>query len=100
MVKNNYGIFDSCARIFINTFLAENDDVAVRSFKRDIQKAPDSVPVDDFILFKLGTYDDEKGEYANDKQILLKGFECFDSQARASGGDLCSNTLQIQTDQK
>lgn len=98
MIKNNYGIYDDCAQNFINTFLAENDDVAVRSFKRDVLKAPDSVPVDDFVLFKLGTYDDEKGEYTNDKKILIKGFECF--ERKSDGGDLCLNTTPMQIDQK
>lgn len=94
MIKNNYGIKDTCVKEFINTFNAENDDVAIRSFKRDCLKAPDSVPVDDFILCRLGTFDSEKGIYQNDFKFLASATEFFKEVE-----DSC-NTIPIPIDQK
>ena len=94
MKKNNYGIKDNCAKVFINTFHAENDETAERSFKRDILNAPETVPVEDFILCKLGTFDDEKGVYENDFKFISAAVDYL-----KFGGDSC-NTTPIQTDQK
>lgn len=77
MKINHYGIKDTCLGEYINTFNAENDDVALRSFKRDVNNAPAQVPVADFVLCRLGTFDKVNGNYENDYRFIISAVDCF-----------------------
>lgn len=64
MITNIYTIFDTKAGIYNKPFFLINDAVAERNARQlltepnDIQTNPE-----DFVLFKLGTYDDSSAEF-------------------------------------
>lgn len=64
MKKNAYAVYDSKAKFFTAPFFCANDMVALRLFAgavcdpaTDLHKFPA-----DYTLFRVGEYDDEKGE--------------------------------------
>lgn len=63
MVSNLYCLQDAVAKVFMQPFMAGNDDVAVRSFRNAIQKGQGSLADNpgEFNLYLIGTYDDQVG---------------------------------------
>lgn len=65
MIKQIYSIYDSKAEVYSPTFTANNNGDAIRAFQNDIQKGQSMLATnpEDFTLFHLGEWDDEKGKY-------------------------------------
>ncbi|AXH74819.1 MAG: nonstructural protein [Microviridae sp.] len=64
MQKSVYAVYDCKAQIFGNPFFALNDGVALRDFSTAATDPASTIsqhPVD-FSLFKIGMYDDFKGQ--------------------------------------
>ena len=68
MILNIYSIFDSATKSYNTPFFMQNDELAIRALKNlvnddstDVCKFPDQ-----FILFKLGEFNDSTGFINND----------------------------------
>lgn len=73
MVKNIYGIYDIVLKNYVNRFETTEDADAIRSFNTDIKKAEsDRIPVKDFRLDKLGTFDSSTGVLTSDISVLVE----------------------------
>lgn len=72
MIKNIYGIYDIVLKNYVNRFESTEDADAIRSFKTDITKAEsERIPVKDFRLDLLGTFDSSTGVFKSDIKILV-----------------------------
>jgi hypothetical protein len=73
MIRNLYSIFDLKAQYHGNPFLETTDEVAMRtvisSMNADslLAKHPE-----DFVLDRLGTYDDGSGEIVSEVELLIQ----------------------------
>lgn len=78
MIINIYTIFDDKAKIYNKPFYMHNDAVALRALtdladdpNTDVHKHPE-----DFVLFKLGTFDDVSGKFdLIEKEVMLRASE-------------------------
>lgn len=74
MIHNIYSVRDNIAEQFMGGFESVNDGTAVRAFKdacNDENQLGKNAK--DYTLFKIATFDDESGEYWNDKHKLQDG---------------------------
>lgn len=74
MIHNIYSVRDNIAEAFIGGFESVNDGTAVRAFKaacNDENQLGKSA--EDYTLYKVANFDDETGEYWNDKHKLQDG---------------------------
>lgn len=69
MVRNVYTVKDKATGMLMNPFVEINDATAVRAMV-DLMKRPEAHPykdhAGDFLLVKLGTFDDVKGIIGED----------------------------------
>lgn len=76
---NVYCVMDLKAEMFDVPFFARNDLFAGRKFMMDIRNRKDSMVSsfkDDFELYKIGSFDMDKGEFISDgRKLILKGLE-------------------------
>ncbi len=59
-----YSIHDQAAKAFINPFFMHNDGLAIRAFSDNVNSKDDNNIAkhpDQFTLYHLGSFDDEKG---------------------------------------
>lgn len=72
MIKSIFGIFDNKAEIFQQTFESINVPTAIRAFSQLVNDNRSSINQnpDDYVLFKLGSFDDQKGIYTNETAPL------------------------------
>lgn len=71
MITNLYTIFDKVSKVYNKPFSLLNDQVAIRA-AQDLMAGGDTdiaLHPADFIMFKLGTYDDTTAQYKADKQL-------------------------------
>lgn len=70
MIHNVYSVFDSKSKVHSFVHLEVNKAVAVRGFEKAVNDPSTNLYQwpEDFVLFELGTFDDEKG--------LLTPHEC------------------------
>lgn len=64
MILNVYSIHDQAAEAFINPFFMHNDGLAIRAFQDNVNSKEEnniSKHPEQFVLFKLGEYDDKTG---------------------------------------
>jgi hypothetical protein len=66
-MKNLYSIFDTVASEYAPPFVAINNGVAMRAFKRELGDLPDHVRKD-YVLYRIGTFESETGEIARNSQ--------------------------------
>lgn len=73
MLVKTYVIYDVKAKFYNKPFFLQNDSVAIRAFTdlandptTDVFKHPT-----DFILFSLGTYDDETAKLSSTEPLVL-----------------------------
>ena len=74
MIHNIYSVRDNVAEQFMGGFESVNDGTATRAFKdacNDENQLGKNAK--DYTLFKVATFDDESGEYWNDKRKLQDG---------------------------
>lgn len=71
MVRNYYTIYDAVAGTYGDLMYCLSDDVAKREFINIIRKM--HVNKDDFILYKVGTFDDETGNFEDDFDHIVSG---------------------------
>lgn len=74
MIHNIYSVRDNIAEQFMGGFESVNDGTAIRTFKdacNDENQLGKNVK--DYTLFKVAKFDDESGEYWNDKHKLQDG---------------------------
>lgn len=80
MITEIYTIYDAKAKIFNKPFHQHNEEVALRTARTllddhssDIAKHPS-----DFILYRLGTYDDDTGSFSlNDQPEVITAFNAL-----------------------
>lgn len=73
MLVKTYVIFDVKAKFYNKPFFLQNDSVAIRAFT-DLANDPNSDVCKhptDFILFSLGTYDDETAKLSTTEPLVL-----------------------------
>ena len=74
MIHNIYSVRDNVAEQFMGNFESVNDSTAVRGFKDacndDKQLGKNAT---DYTLYKIAKFDDESGEFWNDKHKLQDG---------------------------
>lgn len=72
-MKYIYGIYDIVLKKYVNKFESTEDADAIRSFKTDVAKAEsERVPVKDFRLDKLGSFDYSTGVLTSDICTLVE----------------------------
>ena len=76
---NVYAVFDRASGVYDRPWCARSDDEAMRSFgdiARD-PKHPIGKHPEDFTLFRIGTYSDDKGELKGEiGEKVINGIEC------------------------
>lgn len=74
MIKNVYSIYDSKAKMYLQTFTQNNHAEAIRAFSNSVN-SPDqnnlTMHPEDFYLYSLCQWDDIKGEYFNSEPVSL-----------------------------
>jgi hypothetical protein len=94
MELNIYSIYDSAAQAFVTPFHIHNDGLAIRAFQDQVNSKEEnniSKHPEQFTLFKLGKFDDKKGEYIIEKTpvSIAIGVELItDTTPRYSNTDL------------
>ena len=74
MMHNIYSVYDNIGEQFMGTFESVNDGTAIRVFKdacNDENQLARNAK--DYTLFKVAKFDDETGEYWNEKHKLQDG---------------------------
>lgn len=73
MIKNIYAIYDIVLQNYVNRFESTEDADAIRSFNTDVKNAKsERIPVNDFRLDKLGTFDSSTGVLTSDIKTLVE----------------------------
>ena len=78
MRLNIYTIFDSASGAYMRPFYAQSDGQALRSFTDIAQDADHEIGrhPEDYSLYRIGTYDDNKGElHPEDKECMATALE-------------------------
>lgn len=74
MIHNIYSVRDNVAEQFFGGFESVNDGTAIRAFKEACNDENRlGMSAKDYTLFKVAKFDDETGEYWNDKHKLQDG---------------------------
>ena len=79
-----FTIFDSAAGAYLRPFLLRSNGEAMRTFQNECMNAdsPLSQHPEDYSLYRIGSYDDNKGElYPEDRFCLATAMEVI-AQAR------------------
>lgn len=74
MIHNIYSVRDNVAEQFMGSFENVNDNTAIRAFKdacNDNEQLGKNA--NDYTLYKVAKFDDETGEFWNDKHKLQDG---------------------------
>lgn len=75
MKSNVYSIYDSAAKAFTTPFFLPTDGMAIRAFQGNVNSKEDnniSLHPDQFTLYKIGEWDDQRGHVeALDKIVSL-----------------------------
>jgi hypothetical protein len=73
MLINLYSIYDKVAETFNDPFKELNNASAIRSFQHSVIDQPHK---DDYVIYHVGTFDTDKGEYNAIQPVrLLTGLE-------------------------
>ena len=82
MILNVYAIYDSAAKAYMQPWYTNNDAIALRLFTDNINNKDDNTlsnHPDQFTLFKLAEFDDNKGTFQPiDPKSLGKAIEYKD----------------------
>ncbi len=80
MKHNIYSIFDTASGLYSRPFFTQSDPEAMRSFE-DISidaEHPIGKHPEDYMLFRIGIFDDTKGKLVNeDNECLVTALECI-----------------------
>ena len=93
MRLNVYTIFDSASAAYMRPFFLQSDGQAMRSFTDIAQNADHEIGKhpEDYSLYRIGTYDDQKGElHPEDRECLATAEEVVamaKAKALANQGD-------------
>lgn len=81
MKMNFYAVKDNLTERYMNPALAEDDNVAIRQFRSNINHIPlwQDNP-SDFDLYNLGTFDDTTGEIWYDPHKVINGRSAINAQ--------------------
>lgn len=73
MRLNLYSIMDSKAKTYARPFLFQHDGEALRAFQGSVQKGDTQLSQfpEDFILYKIGSFDDQSAEIASIKPVYV-----------------------------
>jgi hypothetical protein len=101
MIQNIYTIFDTAASAFNPPFYMHNDGMAFRAFSDNVndEKSIISKHPEQFILFKLGEYDDSEAMFdlLDTPRPLCKGIELVNSETKQySNTDLNELSKQVE----
>lgn len=69
-----YSIYDTVAEQYGPVFNCKNDGVAIRNYKSAIDSAKYSQ--DEWILYRLGVYDDEDGKISTEDSFGKSEYPC------------------------
>ena len=85
MKVSMYAVFDRASAIYDGPFPGQTDGVMVRNFTHTVMNADSAIAKspEDFTLFKVGTWDDAKGELTACVPVkLINGAEALASTKR------------------
>lgn len=73
MKQAYYAVYDSAAAYFLNPFPAPTDQAALREFEKAVRnpETPLYSNPEHFKLFRLGTWNNNTGEYENENNSLV-----------------------------
>ncbi len=99
MKLNIYSIFDQASGLYSRPFFTQSDPEAMRSFT-DIATDADH-PIgkhpEDYSLYRLGTFDDNKGNMINeDNECLVTALETISSTRKVNSGKQIDLSEQIE----
>lgn len=80
MIENLYAILDSKSQAFQPPFATSNDETAKRMFASFTHQVPTMANhPEDFILYKVGTFDDSTGAVAaaSPIELVVDGYNCI-----------------------
>ena len=99
MRLNIYTIFDVASGAYMRPFYAASDGQAIRSFTDISQDADHEIGKhpEDYSLFRIGTYDDNKGElHPEDKQCLATALEVVASAREKALGNQANFLKEVE----
>lgn len=79
MILNAYAIFDTASKLFAQPLFLVSDGVAQRVFSDEVNRSESNNQLykhpDDFLLYRIGTYDDSTGKLSplEDLELLTSG---------------------------
>jgi len=73
MILGVYSVFDIKANAFMPPFYMHNNAIAIRAFTDSVKGKEHAFALnpEDYTLFKLGTWDDNQGEFVNESEALI-----------------------------
>lgn len=98
MRLNVYTIFDSASQAYMRPFFMQSDGQALRSFTDIAQDADHEIGKhpEDYSLYRIGTYDDQKGAlHPEDKECLATAQEVVAAAKEKSLGNLSNFEAQV-----
>ena len=99
MRLNIYTIFDSASGAYIRPFYAQSDGQALRSFTDISQDADHEIGKhpEDYSLFRIGTYDDNKGQlHPEDKECLATAMEVVAASREKALGNQANFLKEVE----
>lgn len=75
MIQFMFAVYDSKVRAYLQPFFVPLPAVALRTFAQaaNDEKGPIGAHPEDYTLFELGTFDDERGVFELQKQSINHG---------------------------
>lgn len=72
-------IYDRALGAFLRPFCAPSEAIAIRGFQDEINRVDSELNKHpgDYELHRLASWDDESGEFQNDKAMLILGKQVF-----------------------
>ena len=79
MIKGIYTVYDTKGTFYLDTFLKENNETAIREFGIILSQNNNlfSTYPKDFTLFKVGTFCTKTATIVSEKESVCNGLECL-----------------------
>ena len=99
MKKQMYALYDTTVKTFMNTIHFINDGEAVRwltTVVNDKEKTNVSLYPVQFILYRLGTFDDQTGEFNNEQKEVMQAIAVRQESPQYTLEELFKEKQQLQ----
>lgn len=87
MIRSVCAVFDSAIQAYGQPFFVPARGAALRSFTDEVNRSAQDNQLflhpEDFVLYELATFDDEKGTFLNGLEVICRGKDVVKQQEGA-----------------